>query len=186
MKISIFILIFVFLSFQQSFAQQTLISNGLHRVFLTRGDTSYEFYALIPEKKIVVQQEKMYFWYKPDTILTTKGGYSGRLLDGSYKEYFPNKNLKVKGQFSKGLKEGEWVSWYSNGQMQKVEHWKKGTREGKIISYNYQGMKVGEEFYKHDIQKGMQLQFNAVKQSFDTVYFKNGIKVIKDSTTKNK
>jgi len=186
MKIPIFILIIVFLSFQQSPAQQIPISNGLHRVFLTRADTSYEFYASIPEKKFSAQPAKIYFWYRPDTILMTKGGYSGRILDGSYKEYFPDKNLKVKGQFAKGLKEGEWTFWHPNGQMREVEHWKAGFKQGLVIKYNNQGAKIAQEFYKNDLRKGMQLQFNAAKQTFDTAFFKNGIRVIKDSTIKKK
>jgi len=186
MKILVFILIVGFPPFQQGFGQETLISNGLHRVLLTRADTSYEFYARIPEKKVSVHPAKNYFWYRPDTILMTKGGYSGRILDGSYKEYFPDKNLKVKGQFAKGLKEGEWTFWHPNGQMREVEHWKAGVREGLIIKYNNQGAKIAQEFYKNDLRRGMQLQFNAAKQTFDTVFFKNGIQVIKDSTIRNK
>jgi antitoxin component YwqK of YwqJK toxin-antitoxin module len=69
-----------------------------------------------------------YYWYEANAIHSTQGGFSGKLLNGQYNEYYPNKNLKVQGGFKKGLKNGEWKSWNVDGTLTEVTTWKNGVQ----------------------------------------------------------
>jgi hypothetical protein len=68
-----------------------------------------------------------YYWYSANQVHTTQGGYSGRLLDGVYIEYYPDKNLKEEGTFKKGLKNDTWKSWNQDGTLKQVIQWKSGS-----------------------------------------------------------
>ena len=90
-----------------------------------------------PDKLIVAEIEPVssspspsthlfYYWYDANAIHTSQGGYSGKLLNGSYTEYYTNKNLKIQGNFKKGLKDGVWKSWNEEGAIVSVTKWRKG------------------------------------------------------------
>ncbi|CAN5280424.1 hypothetical protein BH09BAC6_BH09BAC6_10840 [soil metagenome] len=74
-----------------------------------------------------IKSNLYYFWYSANKIHSTQGGYSGKLLNGRYIEYFLNKNLKEQGTFKKGLKEGIWKSWNEDGMLRQVIMWKSGS-----------------------------------------------------------
>ncbi|TWI94535.1 hypothetical protein JN11_04645 [Mucilaginibacter frigoritolerans] len=67
-----------------------------------------------------------YFWYYAGGIHSTQGGYSGKLLDGYYNEYYLSKSLKQQGTFKKGLKNGNWKSWNEDGTLKEDILWKNG------------------------------------------------------------
>jgi len=67
-----------------------------------------------------------YYWYGANEIHITQGGFSGKLLNGQYTEYYPNKSLKEQGLFKKGLKNGLWKSWNTDGLLLAVSKWKNG------------------------------------------------------------
>jgi hypothetical protein len=73
-----------------------------------------------------------YYWYGANIIHATPGGYSGKLLNGRYTEFYPDKSLKAQGAFKKGLKTGVWKTWNADGALGQVTNWKKGvmTTEG--------------------------------------------------------
>jgi hypothetical protein len=96
------------------------------RRILDRQDTLYLFFAITPAMTRRTGQDKLYYWFRQDTILATRGGYGGRLLDGEYKVLYPNKNLRELGHFSYGLKVGEWKTWFPNGELKSITHWKNG------------------------------------------------------------
>jgi len=68
-----------------------------------------------------------YYWYSANAVHTTQGGFSGKLLNGQYSEYYPDKNLKEQGEFKKGLKDGIWRSWNDDGTIAVMTSWKHGT-----------------------------------------------------------
>ncbi|WP_428330291.1 toxin-antitoxin system YwqK family antitoxin [Mucilaginibacter sp.] len=68
-----------------------------------------------------------YYWYSANAIHYTQGGFSGRLLNGLYTEYYSDKNLKEQGRFDKGLKTGPWKDWNDDGTIINVKNWKNGT-----------------------------------------------------------
>ena len=67
-----------------------------------------------------------YYWYGSNEIHVTQGGFSGKLLNGQYTEYYPNKNLKEQGQFKKGLKNGLWKAWNGDGLLLSTTKWNNG------------------------------------------------------------
>jgi antitoxin component YwqK of YwqJK toxin-antitoxin module len=69
-----------------------------------------------------------YYWYQANAIHSTQGGFSGKLLNGAYNEYYPNKNLKSQGNYKKGLKTGLWKVWNKDGTLAEVIAWKKGVQ----------------------------------------------------------
>jgi len=85
---------------------------SLNRQLIRKKDTVYRFYAVLPENPVRVFPDRTYYWFHSDTILTTVGGYDGRLLDGSYTVFYPDKNLAEAGEFTNGLRTGEWRTWY--------------------------------------------------------------------------
>lgn len=67
-----------------------------------------------------------YYWYSSNQIHCTQGGFSGRLLNGGYSEFYLTRNLKEQGAFYKGLKNGAWKSWNEEGRLMKTSRWKRG------------------------------------------------------------
>ncbi len=116
----------IVLFFFQGSSQVINQITALNRINISKQDTLYTFYAKNVAKEVKVIKGKNYYWYYRDTILITKEGYDGRLLEGLYTVYYPNKNLKEQGNFINGLKDGEWKFWYPNGELASVEKWKKG------------------------------------------------------------
>jgi len=73
-----------------------------------------------------IKSDRFYYWYSGNAIHSTQGGFSGRLLNGLYAEYYLNKNLKEQGIFKKGLKDGVWKKWNENGTLSNTTTWKNG------------------------------------------------------------
>jgi hypothetical protein len=98
----------------------------------------YKVRIITPEKIIVAgiyevsaplsaKPGLFYAWYSANQVHATQGGYSGRLLDGPYIEYYLDKNLKEEGFFKKGLKNGTWKSWNEDGTLKQTDEWKNGS-----------------------------------------------------------
>jgi antitoxin component YwqK of YwqJK toxin-antitoxin module len=103
----------------------------------TMPDMSTKVRITGPDKTIVAEVNEVgevtstksdlfYFWYYAGGIHSTQGGYSGKLLDGSYNEYYLSKTLKQQGTFKKGLKNGSWKSWNEDGTLKEDILWKNG------------------------------------------------------------
>src|ERR1044071_2693369 len=103
--------------------QQIIFTNGnilfaktiTEPIYINCADSSVHANVVVVSEKIKVNETSVYHWYSKNTIQHTCGGYSGKLLHGTYESFYPNHNLLSKGQFSKGLKEGLWISWFANG-----------------------------------------------------------------------
>jgi hypothetical protein len=108
---------------------QKLPDYGLNKVRIT--DTSRTILAVIaPVSSPPTANTKVsYYWYSADAIHATQGGYSGKLLNGPYIEYYPDKNLKQQGTFKKGLKEGIWKTWNTDGTLHSITKWKHGVEK---------------------------------------------------------
>ena len=73
-----------------------------------------------------IQNDRYYFWYIPNSIHSTQGGFNGQLLNGNYAAYYSDKNLKEQGAFKKGLKDGVWKTWNRKGDLTSVVNWNNG------------------------------------------------------------
>jgi hypothetical protein len=95
-----------------------------------------------------------YYWYYDGKINHNQGGYSGKLLDGTFEVFDGKGRLMKKGQFKAGLKQNQWVAWYSNGKMQNVWMYKNGYLEGKIKRFDELGNLLALENYKTGLLHG--------------------------------
>lgn len=92
-----------------------------------------------------------YYWYDNTSLHETKGGYSGYLLDGAYKEFsFPGNELLASGEYSEGLKDGSWTLWYDNHQMKERSKWRNGKRHGRCYAYDNSGALESIALFKGD------------------------------------
>ena len=76
-----------------------------------------------------------YHWFRAQQLQVTRGGASGRLLDGPYQAYFPNGQLREAGSYEKGTREREWRAWSSTGELTATVEWKAGRLHGDSIAY---------------------------------------------------
>lgn len=113
-----------------------------------------------------------YYWYSSNVIHQTQGGYSGKLLNGTYNEYYPNKNIKEQGAFNKGLKNGTWKSWDDNGNLKQLFTYCNGQKTGPFSIYNETGLLVQSGKYSNDQLDG-KITFYS-KDSTRVVTYKNG------------
>jgi hypothetical protein len=185
--------IFILCAFQfngNSQSSEELTTTALHRIIIEKTDTVYRFYVTKPDMNLMASTDLTYFWYKPDTILQTHGGYDGFLLNGLYAVFFPNKNLMEKGSFVNGLKVGEWRSWYPNGKLESVFHWKGGMRQGQFIVYSEKSDIIRSGSYKNDLLEGSVFEMSSDNKLEKKEYKKGTIKVekkenVEDSTIDN-
>lgn len=111
-------------------SSQKLPDYGLNKVRIT--DTGKTILAEIApvSSHLKANTKVLYYWYSADAIHATQGGYSGKLLNGLYNEYYyPDKNLKEQGTFKNGLKEGIWKTWNTNGTLHSITKWKHGVEK---------------------------------------------------------
>ncbi len=113
-----------------------------------------------------------YFWYGSNTIHQTQGGFSARLLNGTYNEYYLNKNLKEQGVFNKGLKTGLWKDWSENGLLLQTVTYSKGIRSGPFLLYDETGKPKQSGKYKNNEFEGPISTFN--KDVVSVTLYKNG------------
>ncbi len=101
-----------------------------------------------------------YHWWRAQEIHQTYGGYSGKLLHGSYKEYYKDNALKASGQFIKGLKYGEWKEWHNNGKLRAVSRWKRGRLHGIFKEFSTEGELIKSVKYKQGEQREPRVRKN--------------------------
>ena len=117
------------------------------KIHVKIGDFSVETFIKISKKKIRVKENLTYFWYKSRSINSTKGGYSGQLLDGNYDRFDMDKKLIEQGKFVTGLKHGIWKIWHPNGELKSKIYYRKGLKHGLEVVFNSEGVVIGEYKY---------------------------------------
>jgi len=125
----------------------------------------------------------LYTWYSHNQILTTQGGFSGKILHGSYKNEYPNHNLKEQGEYRMGLKEGRWNSWYDNGALSEITHWRRGVKHGKFILFNELGERMIEANFRKGRLDGKMYSFEG-DQVVSEKRYRNGDAVVKVKKSK--
>jgi hypothetical protein len=99
---------------------------GISKVRILQPDKIIEAETIPLTPKLKPNAVFLYYWYSSNKIHSTQGGFSGRLLNGAYTEFYLTRNLKEQGTFDKGLKNGTWKNWDEEGKLVKTTHWKKG------------------------------------------------------------
>ena len=105
---------------------QKLPDSGFDKMRIIASDKIIQADLKPVESSPNIKSDRRYYWYSANAIHSTQGGFSGRLLNGLYAEYYLDKNLKEQGTFKKGLKDGLWKKWNDDGTLSNKSIWKNG------------------------------------------------------------
>jgi len=155
---------------------QKLPDMGLYKVYVSETDKDIRAEINPVESEPAIQTNRSYYWYSSGKIKITQGGYSGKLLNGQYSEFYLNKNLKEQGEFRKGLKNGLWKSWTENGKLFQAVSWKNGVRNGGFETFDEKGNPKQKGNYANDVLDGSQITYFS-KDSVQVVGYKDGKQV---------
>lgn len=109
-------------------------------VRFTTADSTYIIAEHTDKKyKEPLSNRTAYYWYAKDTIIQAQGTYYGKLLHGTYREFYPNRQPKVEGSFYMGKKTGVWKHWDQQGRLRKTSRWRNSREEGRFAIYNEHG-----------------------------------------------
>ena len=146
-----------------------------YRHHLSYADYQVSFFTLPSDAKTgKTKLERNYHWLAGRQINVTSGGYSGKLLHGSFTSFYLDKQLKEQGDFKKGLKQGEWKKWNADGSLASRIHYSNGLKNGSFYNYNEKGILIEQGNYSDDKLSGkLRKQVNA--DSVAVVRYRNGI-----------
>lgn len=172
-QICLFLKLFiVMLCISETAAAQSYIENMLsYKVTAHYPDHMINAHVR-PVDKIVVKNDKDYYWFSGSQINITRGGYSGKLLNGDYEDLYTNKNLKASGIFDEGLKTGIWKSWTAEGMLKDQYSFHAGHRNGPYLLYDTAGKVREKGIYHQDLLDGR--QETASGDSTIVVHYKKG------------
>ena len=148
-------------------------------------DHVLEVTVLEKEKKVRINPERMYTWYKGNQVITTRGAIHGKVLHGLYTDLYTNKNLKEQGKYVYGLKKGTWNSWYDNGEKMASHQWKNGALCGTFKEYDKGGNLIRKGSYKNGEINGTVYTYNG--DSTSKARYKDGkvqLKKVKEKKVK--
>ncbi|MDJ1486103.1 hypothetical protein QNI16_36815 [Cytophagaceae bacterium YF14B1] len=110
----------------------------------------YAYYLPSDQKHKPAKESLFYYWFAANDIKRTRGAYDGKLLHGTYTEFYSNKNLKEKGVMRHGIKTGIWQGWYGNGERKEIIHWDKKGLRGRFRTFNESGNLTSRGTYWND------------------------------------
>lgn len=162
------LLFIICLSITHTLFAQQIPELGISMVHITGNDKN-----IIAEVKPLKSDpssnpSSYYYWYSAGIIHQTQGGYSGKLLNGQYNEYYLNKSLKEQGAFNKGLMNGVWKDWDENGNLEELYTYHNGEKTGLFNLYDEKGAITETGTYNKNQLDGK-----------ITFYSKEGTKIVK-------
>lgn len=150
-----------------------LLRHIQNRITVNHDDGAKEMFT-VTDKGTRARSHKLYSWYHSQRVHQTQGGYSGKLLDGTYALYYPDKQLAKQGTYKKGLAHGNWKTWRENSRLEKEERWKKGRQNGDASYYNEQGQLLQHGQMKDGAWDGRVWTFTPADSSYQWHYFHEG------------
>lgn len=120
-----------------------------------------------------VKSDRKYAWFSGNQIRYTQGGYSGKLLDGVYNEFYDTKGLKTQGLYQMGLKTGNWKSWGEDGKLDSIIHYASGKANGRFEKYDQEGVLLERGKYR-DGQLNGKLEKRISADSIQVINYKKG------------
>lgn len=157
-------------------------------VYINYPDSSQKACVLNVAGGVKPRQDAFYYWYGNNMIQSTQGGFSGRLLHGTYMAFHPNHNLKSQGCFDHGLKTGKWTTWYPSGRIHEIIYFSHGQAHGLGEVYDAEGNIVTRSYYRNGVRHGKTIYFIDGKPD-STVCYKRGVivpmKECQDSTRRS-
>ena len=176
---TIFLFIFVSIS---AFCQDFPEAAGINHVRIIGQGSIIEADISHVQSLEPVLPNRNYYWYTHHQINKTQGGYSGRLLDGIYREFYKNKNIKELGYYASGLQTGKCTSWNEDGYLQEIVEWKEGLKNGRY--QKFEGQKVIESgTYRSGLLHG-KVRFFSSNKLIEAKIFKNGEQLLKNDDKK--
>lgn len=168
------VLPFIIISFALS-AQKPIDYNKMKtfNIVVNNDDCTVKTQMLTEGRTKPADEDLTYFWFTSNKIISTRGGFDGKLLHGYYKCFYLNNNLKESGNFKYGLKKGEWRYWFENGRLKEIIHWKNGKKHGAYRLYNESGELIGKGNFKSDKLNGKFKTYSKGKLT-ETVKYKEG------------
>lgn len=142
-----------------------------HKVIVNQVDRTIVAYVK-PVKQITLDTDKRYYWFSTNQINSTQGGFSGKLLNGSYQEFYASKQLKESGYVDKGLKTGLWKNWDTTGKLKDDYTWNFGKMNGVYHKYDSTGKVLEAGKYKNDLLNGKQKHYQG--DTVKEVLYKKG------------
>lgn len=124
------------------------------REYLRINTSDEKIVAYLTKKEVKPQLQSEYYWSVKRELHHSIGGYSGKLVDGTFEIYYLNNQLKTKGDFKLGQKQGLWKTWLESGKLDKLEHWQGGVLTGKSSHFYPSGKLKKEGNYKQNKQSG--------------------------------
>ncbi|MDQ0638303.1 antitoxin component YwqK of YwqJK toxin-antitoxin module [Pedobacter sp. W3I1] len=120
-----------------------------------------------------IKSDRKYAWFSGNQIRYTQGGYSGKLLNGIYNEFYDTKGLKTQGLFEMGLKSGKWKSWGEDGVLDSIVNYSSGKPNGKFEKYDQEGVLLERGSYR-DGQLNGKLEKRIGTDSIQVTRYKRG------------
>jgi antitoxin component YwqK of YwqJK toxin-antitoxin module len=139
---------------------QQIPDYGFDKIRIAEGDKTVQAELKPVNTDPEQTPERFYYWYSGNSIHSTQGGFSGRLLNGRYAEYYLNKNLRQQGAFKKGLKDGTWRSWNDSGLLLESYTWVKGVKSGKFSLFDDHGERKQSGVYHQNLLEGPVNNYN--------------------------
>jgi len=115
----------------------------------------------------------LYYWFGSNIIHEQQGGFSGKLLNGSYEESDRYHHLIMQGGFKGGLKDGVWKTWNEGGKLGSMITWNEGVKTGKFAYYDAYGKETQSGRYDHDLLDG-KITYHTGTDSVKTILYKDG------------
>lgn len=171
-NINILCLFMVFVGSVYAAKGQNFVKDFLtHKVVVNQENRSIVAFVK-PVKRISLDTDKHYYWFSPNQISRTQGGFSGKLLNGNYQEFYANKQQKESGYINKGLKDGVWKAWDEKGNLKADYTWASGRMNGVYHKYDSVGKVQETGMYKNDLLHGKQKSYTA--GGIKELLYKNG------------
>jgi hypothetical protein len=153
--------------------------NEIRRITLTYPDSVIKTTVWDKPEIFKPVDNREYFWYYSGIINNNLGGFSGKLLHGTYEAFNNSQKLISKGFFEHGLKHGDWNFWYPNGNLRRSCSYINGQINGIVKTYDKSGTLLSYLRYKNNRLEGESKYF--LKDSIIVKNFKNGIEVKREA-----
>jgi hypothetical protein len=170
------------IAFSQSFVEPSKLKQ--FNITVNFDDYTVKTQMLSQEKKLELDNEKVYMWYTSQKIMETRGGFDGKLIHGTYRAFYLNNQLKEKGCIKYGLRHKEWKYWYADGKLKEVINWKNGVKNGHYELYNDYGQLMAKSTFKNDKLNGKFYTYGSNGKVLEKKLYSNGEEIIKNRRTK--
>jgi antitoxin component YwqK of YwqJK toxin-antitoxin module len=129
-------------------------TNDIRHFSIVEGDSVVKSSFITKPTKNKLNELFTYYWYYDGKINHNQGGYSGKLLQGTYEVFDNAGKLIEKGQFKNGLQTNIWTTWYPNGTIKSIVDYKNGFAEGKAKIFDDKRKLIALKHYNKGILQG--------------------------------